>query len=289
MNLLEKVQQIADHFMKDPKWVFLNKENIVKLSEKIKSTIPPIFPLPYIENTLKCIVVEFVASSINYCFWFGTSSTRLNGSSSTKMYKLVQESFSNFEPNESSFTKCIDILAGRLAYERFPLLEERTKHINELKNKALTFCNMIYNCYEIGSKCYGFENLINWMVIAFPGFASDMFLKRTILFFLQLYRRFGWFKDELYQVPPPADYQLPKILNYLGCITYHSYLSSLIEEDKLIQKTSRIENEIRAATVVVVRDLCHLTKWNVADIDTYLFLQKDEIQSKFHLCVTTDY
>ena len=87
----------------------------------------------------------------------------------------------------------------------------------------------------------------------------------------------------------PADYQIPKMLNHFNCITYHPTLEFDIKSDQLIPKHSKQEYEIRSATIIVMRELCELTKWNIADIDSYLFLQKNQIQDKFHLTITTDY
>ena len=61
------------------------------------------------------------------------------------------------------------------------------------------------------------------MIKLFQGFSSDVFLKRTSLFFMQLYRKFGWYKDDLMQTLfVPADYQIPKILRHFECIEYAS-------------------------------------------------------------------
>jgi len=290
MNLINNVYEIAEQFMSDSEWVKINYENLSELARTMTSADPPKFPLPVVTDSLKGVVMELVAASINYCYWYGKSTVRPNGASSTVMYELLDESFYNFIPNAKRFSSCIDTFVKHLAIQRFPLLEERIKHLNELKNGALDFCNEIDNCYTIGmSRYHEFEDFFKLMIISFPGFASDIFLKRASLFFIQLNRRFGWFKEELKMLHVPADYQIPKMLESLDCITYHPYLSMSITEDKLIPKNSKEECEIRSATILAMRELCKLTEWNIAEVDGYLFTKRHQATEKFHLTITTDY
>jgi hypothetical protein len=127
------------------------------------------------------------------------------------------------------------------------------------------------------------------MVSLFPGFASDMFLKRASLFFIQLFRRFGWFAEDLNNLHVPADYQVPKMLNHYGCIIYAEDLTDAIENNTIIEKHSQAECEIRAATVLAIKKLCDLTGWNVAEVDGYFFTRRHDATNPFHLTITTDY
>ena len=127
------------------------------------------------------------------------------------------------------------------------------------------------------------------LITLFPGFASDIFLKRTFLFFIQMNRRFGWFEEECKIIPVPADYQIPKMLEHFGCFSYSSSLRQSIESNKLIPKNSIEECEIRSATILTAKKLCEITGWNISDVDSYFFLRKHEVDSPFHLTITTDY
>jgi hypothetical protein len=172
-----------------------------------------------------------------------------------------------------------------LSLSRFPLLEERVKHLTNLITFGEKFTNEILMNYDKKP----LNQLTRLLIGTFPGFASDMFLKRTFLFFIQLYRRFGWFKDELSNYPVPADYQIPKVLSHYKCINYNKQLKTMINSNALIPKHSQMECEIRSATILVVRKLCELTNWNVADVDSWLFVNRDDYKSPFHLTITTDY
>ena len=177
-----------------------------------------------------------------------------------------------------------------LAIERFPLIEERIRHMNQLIPYAIEFCIMIENRYGVGiGQDVDLEYLLNEMVERFPGFASDMFLKRASLFFIQLHRRFGWFGDELQYLHVPADYQVPKMLEHFNCIVYEDNLKEAINSNQQIPKNSLEECEIRAATILAVREFCNLTGWNVSEIDSFFFLNRHSAENPFHLTITTDY
>lgn len=289
MNLIDNVYKISEQFMKDPEWVAINYKKLGELAQTMNHLTPPDFPLPHIQDPFKGIVLELVAASINYCYWYGCSTVRPNGASSTTMYEILMNSFYDFEESENKFSECIDRVAKHLAIDRFPLLEERVKHLNELKNGALHFCNKIDNRYRVGIGTGELDDFLLDMVAAFPGFASDIFLKRASLFFIQLNRRFGWLNYELKTLHVPADYQIPKMLETLSCITYNPYLSMEIAEDILITKHSKKECEIRAATILAMRELCKLTGWTIAEVDGYLFTKRHMTTDKFHLTITTDY
>ena len=164
------------------------------------------------------------------------------------------------------------------------LLEERIKHIDETCLNGKDFVEILMN-----DKKDKIEHLMEYMICLFPGYASDMFLKRASLFFLMMNRKFGWFEQDLHNLHVPADYQVPKMLYYFGCFTYSPELYSKIHTSELIVKGSLMECEIRAATVLVAKKLCDITGWNVSDVDAWFWLRRRNCDRPFHLTVTTDY
>lgn len=291
MNLVENVFEIAESFINKANYVKMNYEAIERISEDIKNGKKPVFDLPRIDDQYKTLVLELVASSINYCYWYGRYDIRPNGANSTYMYELLMNSFYDFEnPDNLNFSLCIERFIQQLSINRFPLLEERSRHLRELKNGGLDYLSMIQNKYQhnIGEEI-NMNYLLNELIILFPGFTSDIFLKRASLFFIELYRRFGWFDDELKELHVPADYQIPKMLEYFNCIEYSPTLKQKITDNVLIPKHSVEECEIRAATIMTMKKFCELTGWNVADIDTYFFTKRHLVTTPFHLTITTDY
>lgn len=285
MELVNGVFEIAEEFMKNSSYVFMNKEKIKKLSVGLKQ----ISPKKVIKNpnpTNKDILIELVASSINYCYWHGKSTIRPNGSSSSYLYELIRNSFYDYNlKTNNSFTNSINTLIQTLSIKRFPLLEERVSHLKQLQENAKGEFFVDF----ISLKQHHMEYYLNELVTTFPGFASDIFLKRASLFFIQLYRNFGWFEEELNNFHVPSDYQIPRVLNKFGCIYYTMDLQLKIENDILIPKHSIIECEIRAATILTIKQICDDTNWNVSEVDSYLFWQRNTVDKPFHLCITTDY
>jgi len=290
MKLVEDVFEIAESFMEEPEHVRINYTKINNIADTMLAAGKIKFPFPdEDDNVFKSIVLEIVAASINYCYWYGRHNVRPNNSSSTRMYELVMQAFSNFE-YQNQFESCIEKLIKLLAINRFPLIEERARHLRELKSQALYLANIIENRYVCGlGRSVDLTYMMESLVGSFPGFASDIFLKRASLFFLQLNRKFGWFADELNLLHVPADYQVPKMLEHFGCTYYTPALKEMIKNHQLIPKNSLEECEIRAATIMVVRKLCELTGWNVAEVDGFFFLNRHIATNPFHLTITTDY
>jgi hypothetical protein len=232
-------------------------------------------------NTLYIVLRELVASSINYCYWYGNANIRPNGASSGMMYDLVDEAMSifNSDPSaadlgpmrkssyyEAMFESSIHHLISLLSISRFPMLEERKRHLLELteNGKGIKFATYVTRNFDVDG-----ERILTELVKTFPGFASDIFLKRASLFFIQLYRQLGWFFDLVKILHVPADYQVPNVLNHFGAFRYSNALSFKMQEGKLIEQGSLMECQLRAATVMVCKQICGGTGWNIADVDTY--------------------
>jgi hypothetical protein len=282
MELVNSVFEISESFMKNPEFVQLDWEGIAEVTDRMLDSGVKKFP-PQFEksNLVKDILMEFVGDSINYCYWYGTSNIRPGGASSGLMYKLVEEAFESW--NWHVHGVCINNLITLLAENRFPLLEERKRHLKELSNdNTVRFMNTV-------SKGKHFDDMFIYLIQNYPGYASDIFLKRASLFFIQLFRKFGLYEEEMHKIHVPADYQVPKLLEYNDCIIYSDELEHMIENNVLIPKHSKIECEIRAATVLACRELMKNTGWNIADVDGWFWLRRKEVTTPFHLTITTDY
>lgn len=269
--------------MTNPKYVMLHLEHMAALAAKMLETGIKPFPNEAPSQNLHLKVFkELAAGAINYCYWYGDSKIRPNDASSTLMYQLVNEAFGDRWDN-FDLQLSLGILERLLTRYRFPLVEERIQHLEQLRNCASFVDDIVQFEGELSYSL--FEDL----VVGFPGYGSDMFLKRASLFFLQLYRSLGWHADAMQWLPVPADYQVPKMLRHFGCFAYLSPLGAMVEEGELIPKHSRMECEIRAATIVVCRFLQIQTEWNISDIDSWLWLRRKEATEPFHLTITTDY
>jgi hypothetical protein len=278
-------------FVTDPTNVFINDKKIGELAEQMKSDGKVNFydtepNQGYRTGVFIDILKELVANSINYCYWYGSHDIRPNGVSSTSMYDDVNKVFEDCKNHALNFSTRINNLIRILSEHRYPLLEERKRHLLELceERKAETFAKMVEKKELSG------EALLHDMIYKFQGFASDLFLKRASLFFIQLNRKFGWWENDfMLNLHVPADYQVPKILRHFKCIEYTNELSDIIKRNELIPKHSLIELQIRAATVLACNMLQDKTGWTIADIDTYLWTKRKLTTEPFHLTITTDY
>ena len=285
MILSEGVYEIAEKFMINPIFVSIDFERLDAVTEYMRSIKPPNFPSIKEKDIFKTILLELVGGSINYCYWYGRDDVRPGGASSTFMYENLQNSFFDYDLSyPTNFSYCIDDFIQNLTFKRFPLLEERINHLEQLKPFGEDFVQSI-----LDSDKKNLEPHMNNLLAEFPGYASDIFLKRASLFFLQLYRQFGWFAEEMKTLHIPADYQVPNVMNYEGIIKYDTELSYEIDTRRLIPKGSQKECEIRAATIHVAKMLGENTGRNVAEIDGYFWLRRKEVLNPFHLTITTDY
>ena len=283
MELINGVFELAEQFMEKPKFVKINEEQTKKIAEQMKDT--GITPFPYEstgEDEKIIILKELAASAINFCYFYGSSNIRPKGSSSTTMYELLNECIDK----NQDFKTGMAFLCSALSTHRFPLVQERINNIAEVMVYGEQYVLDVYFHHK-NPKMHEF--LFKNLIAIFPGYGSDMFLKRASLFFLQLNRRLGYFDEMMTLLPVPADYQVPNMMRHFGCIDYSRKLSKLIWEGELIPKHSRMECEIRSATVLVGRTLQELTGWKVADIDGWFWLRRKETSLPFHLTITTDY
>lgn len=287
MNLISNVFDLAEEFMVSPQYVDILEDNVYTLAEHMGATgIKPFPPQSTGENHRVIILKELTASSINYCYWYGKSDIRPGGCGSGLMYDLVNQALEKY--GYYTLKGNISELKRELALHRFPLLEERMAHLTEVAIMGEQYATMMMDNLPDPGEGYYYP-MFKALVEKFPGFASDLFLKRASLFFLQLYRKMGWYKEAMDFLPVPADYQVPKMLKHFKCLRYSDSLKTMIEMNVNIPKGSLEETEIRAGTIVVCQMLQKATGWNISDIDSWLWLRRKECNDPFHLTITTDY
>ena len=285
MNCIDSVFGISRQFMKDSSYVYIDYDKITEVTNLMsESNIKKFDPAPNDlteEEIKKECYLQLVGGSINYCYWYGKHNIRPNDCGSGKMFDIVTKAAYEHNMYSNKFTYA---LQWDLTKQRFPLLEERLKHIDEVSNYGRDFIDVLVN--NIDSDV---ASLMEYMICMLPGYGADIFLKRASLFFLMMNRKFGWFEKDLHSLHIPADYQVPKMFNYFKCLKYNTLLTNKINNNELIAKGSLMECEIRAATIIVAKKLCDITGWDVSDIDAWFWLRRKQCDKPFHLTVTTDY
>jgi len=285
---IETVFSISENFLLDSKYVKINDAYLIDLASKMKKD-PVVIPLLAPSNLEGEIIRDILKNSINYCYWYGRHDIRPNDSCASKLGNIIDECFLN----EYDYEKSADLSSMytkflcKITEERFPLLQERAEHLKQVlpyvkraaKQMMITGTGLKQHLWEI--------------ICLFPSYGADLFLKRACLLFIELYRKYDYFRklyhDDMKNFPVPSDYQLPKILEHFSCISYSLDLKRAIEDHQLIPKHSIRECEIRSATIISCQKLCDLTEWTVAEVDWWLWSQRDSVTTPFHLCETTDY
>lgn len=278
MNLVESVFDIAQSFMNNPTRVFINPTMLNRTVEKL-SWIPDKrneIIYPSFSDVFKLLTI----SSINYCYWYGKSNIRPLGSSSSKLGEIIN----NLEFKYPSIFR--EQVVDALIENRFPLLKERMDHVMQVASKRGEY--FVEEVLKEGPDIE-IHLLLEQMLKNFPGFAEDLFLKRASLFFILMNRFYGWYEEAMNILPVPADYQVPKALRCEGIITYCVDLREDIKRNKIIQKGSIEECEIRAATIVACKILVKKSGKNINVVDNYFWSKRKEYPDPFHLTITTDY
>ena len=288
MDIIQNVFDISKQALHQPKkYVILNNEKIDKLADKMKQDgIVSFFKKVPEDNAYLDTIIELVASSINYCYWYGVHNIRPNSVSSTSMYDDVYKTFEPCYEQSLNFEFRIRRLTHLLSLHRYPMLEDRKRHLQDLCEGRMgeAFTSEVIMDHDNESMM-----LFNEMIKTFQGFASDIFLKRVSLFFIQLYRKFGWFEDLMNVLHVPSDYQVPKILRHFECIEYTADLAYLVDNQKPIPKHCLMELQIRAATILACTELQYKSGFNISEVDEYLWTKRKLTDKPFHQTITTDY
>lgn len=286
MNVIDNVFTLADKIYKTgPFHIKIDFKELDYLINDMK-LVDPVSNNRSIKYPFLNVIKILVSSSINYCYWYG--SHKIKPVSSTMLVKIIDDCFNDARNHAFNFRRRIDRLIELLSLNKFPLLEQREKHLIDLcrDRKAEAFA------YDVVKREKPGEDLFEDLVRLFPGFASDVFLKRASLFFILLNREFGWYdseRDLMQRLFVPADYQLPKILRYYKCLNYSDELSYKVDNSILINKDSLEELQIRAATIKACEYIRIKTKWSIAHVDEYLWSRRDSINDPFHLTITSNY
>ena len=227
---------------------------------------------------------KLLDTSIQFCFWFYGSSIRPFECNSSMVSKIVDEGFETFNAFYNNQALRI-AMKSKLRESRFTLLNERCDIWGELRNKR----GSVEEFIQLVSQ-KKVEPALDYLVSSFNCFASDLFLKKAMLFFCELERVGAIEFEDSNKILIPADYQIPKVLEGLGILKYSDELKNSIENDIILPAVSKYEVEIRANTIIAIEQLKHLTGLSTSELDGYLFsIKNDPKFNKHHLTITTNY
>lgn len=280
--MIESVFDICNQFMKNPQYVSINKLRVKEVADDIKPTKEPVANQDELQKTVE---YQLTASAVNYCYWYGRHDVRSCGVGATRMYQHLDEAWQQY-PGLHESDKRLEVFKALMVTGRYPLLEQRLAHIDQVK-AAIDFVPFVtQNIRGI----FDVNECLTELILRMPGFGADLFLKRAFLFFMMVHRATGILPtEELRKLPIPADYQVPKMLQWLGVLEYRGELVDDIVLHRVIPSGSLKECEIRAASILACKALSEECGQSMCDVDDYLWSRRKSCDRPFHLTVTTDY
>ncbi len=192
-----------------------------------------------------------------------------------------------------------------------PLLEERLEIFHEVgRVLEQKYGGHFYNLFE-EAKFRAFaadrKGIVDRLIRDFPSF-WDVSWHEPSQNFLEFHKRAqlcvimyqGRAMDSNGKLPlivdagdlgPPADYRVPQVLKKLGILKYKPSLTKRINAQKIIQKDSLEEQEIRAQMIYVMVKLCDLVGTWIGPIDFQIWYAGTQLDSAspHHLTPTTAY
>jgi len=296
-NILETIQKASKAFMFGH--VVLNEEKIKAFKIEDKKSIETFFAPPaYLGYLLKSLekeeaykiihVYNAINASLQYCFFIGNAQMRFDAIDSFWIMSMLDGIFKKYEVTSvEDIYKTKESIINILISSNITLLQSRVQTIEEVFEK-LDF-KMYGNTYaDIDASISNLKKLIC--------FKQDIFFKKGLFAVMitgrmlpELQVFYPTYKAVLYQLPVPADYQIPKMLRHYGLIEFSNELASFVDNSIPLQENSELELNIRAATVLACEILAQSNVCSVDVVDAYLFMKRKECNALHHLCVTESY
>jgi hypothetical protein len=265
MEILDSCEFVTKH-------VTINEELLYSFSNKM---IKPIPVTPKHSKNLKIDIYNSIMdSALQFCFWYGNSSIRINNHSSSEITRLVKE-----------YSYDIELLKKHIRLARFPNIESRTKIIDEIgpinTNRMRRIISIISNTRDV-------DSILSTLTAEFDSFANDILLKKALLTVMSIHFKTGIIKDPE-KILIPADYQIPKMLRHFGILKYSNELAYKVDNNILLLENSEEELAIRIQAIKAVKRIQDLSQVPSYMIDQILFHSRKNITSNHHLTITTSY
>lgn len=246
----------------------------------------------------KIIQFFFVGNAINFRFWYTRYNERYKYGEydgSTAMWFFLKNNIRLINSNYISALE-IDTEPGLI---EMPMGVERIIALREAGNQLIK--NFQGNAINLCEHCnWNAPKIINTITEYFHTWKDEnrniMFNKRAQLFVSMVHGRLGGKSKitDINKLTCLADYQLPKVLKYLGVLKYSKILEHKIKSQIIINSGSDDEFIIRYSTIKAVDLLCNELKRRKIDInpvqlDYNLWKLSRDINQPHHLTVTMAY
>ena len=241
----------------------------------------------------RVFLYELMASSVNFCYFYGHDKLRPGGASSTLMYSLLSEAWAQ---GDDWGPALINNFIQKMAAAGFPMMKDRMVNLTELLKGWLNggtsgshATSLVAEIERCPTCPVDLSGLFQKLVTGLPGFGEDLFYKRASLFFIQLHRRLGWFSQNIKMIPTPIDYHIPNVLRHLGILKYHKRLAEMVDNREQLPANSWWEIQIRGASLLACNILASKSGRAMWEIDDHLFQMRKAPSTPFHLAQPTAY
>jgi len=294
---IKTIKKYSNNFMLGH--VTLNKKNINSFKIKNINKSSLFFKLPPYLNSLfkkkskkkvyKIIhVFNVINASLQFSFFLGNSSIRVDNIDSSWIVNMLDKVFKKSKiENVHNIYHLKESIVKILIKSNIPLLNKRIISIEEIFNKL--------DFIEYGNSYLNINHSI-CMLKQLVSFKQDIFFKKGLFAILissrmmpELKKINKSYKKELFLLPVPADYQIPKVLRYFKLINLSDDFLNIIESNTIIPENSNMELNLRAATIKACNKIAKNNNISVDDVDSYLFMIRKKIDLQHHLCITSNY
>jgi hypothetical protein len=240
------------------------------------------------------ILRSIIINMFNYNFW---GESKILPNSTTLLKNIYNEFNSNksldlFFGNKEERSKFIEKLKLAVIDKDFKCEEQYLKDINKLSFILRHHKNKLYKIIDgVNYRNISIKKFIRKLAIKWPSYGKDKFFKREILawyFIKDIIPNNLLKKDKNEDLYFPIDYRLPTLLNHMNFMQFPKSFNKYFQ--KTILKDRKIEEVIRATTLLT---LINLNRWLEIDaykLDFYFFSKSRKLLKEKHLrFYTTDY
>lgn len=284
-SIISRVRANAAAFFPG-KDIIIADESLQKLAATLRASFRPMRTDPG-AVTEADILGDLFLGAVNYCYWVGRADYYPAGGGAALINKVVRDLVKGSDRLTNSLvTHMGEQMVRHIAFSGLPLADRRIAHIREITASPGATIQLIEDILAGASA----DQVLERVLVLYPGFTGDPFLKRAILFVHLLNRVRGLLKhEEVALLPIAADYQIPKYLAHFHVLLYSANLGAAIANGDLIPSGSRMEIEIRAASIVACDRLAEASGLTPGNVDDVLWGSRRLVTSPYHLTVTTDY
>lgn len=278
------------------KHVEIDMKNLNKFKEKYKSTE---FTMPYFDSPLCLTSMEdiiqyfFLIDSLNFKFWHDKDKSDYiykGKIDSPALYSAIEDNLWLLDANRMAELNDFEVID---VFHNIPMISERKRIINDNGEVLIKkYLGKAINMLEEGN--FEIPKILDLLseIKSFKDiYKNHIFMKRAQLFLAMVH---GHFKDKnllkgIEELTVYADYQIPKLFEYLGIFKYSKKLKDKIDNLEFIDSESEEELSIRSQTINAGEILSNKLNYPAAYLDYLLWQLGRNVEKPHHYTRTIWY